>query len=90
MVEDPKKVPGIIGGKDTMISPFASSLRKSLFQEHFGMTKEEVKDPIDPAFLKSIKELATKNTEIYREIFAPENMVSSTAPTPIFRRSFAV
>ena len=51
------------------VSKFAQSLRIKLFMEHFGVTSEELEDPLNNETLFKIDSIARKNTEIYREVF---------------------
>lgn len=47
-----------MGGKDIEVSEFGHSLRVNLFQEHFGLSEDEVSDPLDANFLRKIDENA--------------------------------
>lgn len=45
-----------MGGKNVEVSEFGYTLRVNLFQEHFGLSEDEVSDPLDASFLKKIDE----------------------------------
>lgn len=44
-----------------MAGEFSHSLRTNIFQEHFGLSYEAVKDPLSDDFLETIY----KNTEVF-------------------------
>lgn len=48
LVEDEHIVNIPMEGKPFKARKFAHDLRKSIFQEHFGLSDEEVLDPVDP------------------------------------------
>lgn len=51
-------------------SRFAQSLRCSLYMEHFGLSYDEVVDPLSFELQDKMREIAKRNTQIYREVFA--------------------
>ncbi|KRX08542.1 hypothetical protein PPERSA_13023 [Pseudocohnilembus persalinus] len=70
VIEDQYKVSGKLAGKNVQVGEFCTSLRRQLYQEHFGLTEEESIDPINQITLQNIKNQTKQNTEIYREVFA--------------------
>ena len=61
IVEDQNFVASKMNGVSYLAGEFSHSLRTNIFQEHFGLTFEEVKDPLDDNFLKTI----SQNTEVF-------------------------
>lgn len=56
-------------GEPALVSQMAQELRIKLWIEHFGMTEEEVFDPISDQTYDLIVNRAAKNTKLYRKIF---------------------
>ena len=54
VIEDQKIIESKMNGKIYNASNFAITLRKKIFQEHFGMSINEVEDPLNNEFLKNI------------------------------------
>lgn len=66
----------IKGSENTrIVKKFAHNLRVELFQEHFGVKREQVEDYLNEDTWWSIINHADKNQEIYREVFGiyPDN-----------------
>ena len=47
-----------MNGHDEQVSKFAHTLRVSLFEKHFGLKYEDVKDPISDSNFERFKEIA--------------------------------
>jgi len=45
-------------GREVEAGEFAHTLRRQLYSEHLGLPLEEVEDPLDPAFVKRMTEIA--------------------------------
>lgn len=60
VIEDQSKVSSRLGGADVKVSEIAFNLRSDCFSRIFGMTKEEVRDPLDEKFLLNVD----KNTRV--------------------------
>lgn len=70
IVEDENRESVVLANKKVReICPFAFSLRKQLYQEHFGITETESEDFLNDDVWWSIIEHAEKNQTIYRNIF---------------------
>lgn len=63
LVEDQNMVSARMNGSPCKAGEFSHSLRTNIFMEHFGLTYDQVKDPLDEEFLKTI----ATNTEVIRE-----------------------
>ncbi|XP_071452786.1 phospholipase D1 [Hetaerina americana] len=83
IVEDKEFVDSSMNGKLHLSGKYASSLRKSLFREHLGITDPSssiVDDPISDQFYHDVwMSTAAKNTEIFEEVFRciPSDAVST-------------
>ncbi|KRW98761.1 Phox homologous domain [Pseudocohnilembus persalinus] len=79
LVHDQQVVDIPMAGKPFKGSQFAHTLRVNIFKEHFGLSEEELIDPICDKLDKKINEQTKKNVEIYREIFRcyPDNEFKS-------------
>lgn len=44
-------------------------LRVALWQEHFGLTREQLLDPMDDHLFTLIREQANRNNDVYRQVF---------------------
>lgn len=66
-------------GEPALVSQMAQELRIKLWIEHFGMTEEEVFDPISDQTYDLIVNRAAKNTKFYRKIFGcyPDDEMAS-------------
>jgi phospholipase D1/2 len=69
VTEDTKLIDSHMNGVSTKVSEFASSLRRSLFMEHFALDEEAVADPLSDNLWNEINARAQHNTEIYRLVF---------------------
>lgn len=75
IIKDDYKVYSKMDGKQYLASNFAQSLRIRLFKEHLGLGVENnefpeiLLDPLDEKLFKMMKDIASSNTVIYREIF---------------------
>ena len=60
-------------------------MRLQLYAEHFGLRKSEAADPLESR--KLLAQIARRNTEIYREVFAcyPDDNVQQIADLEEFR-----
>ena len=56
IVEDQHWVSSKMHGIDYLAGEFSHSLRTNIFQEHFGLSYNQVNDPLDEEFLKTIDE----------------------------------
>ncbi|CAH1798486.1 unnamed protein product [Owenia fusiformis] len=73
IVRDTQLVKVKFAGKDHKAGKFASSLRKTLFREHLGLTvhdKVRMTDPIADVFYKDVwMKYAATNTSVYDRVF---------------------
>jgi phospholipase D1/2 len=60
LVEDQNMLSSKMDGSPYKAGEFSHSLRTNIFQEHFGLSYDEVKDPLSDKFLETI----LKNTEV--------------------------
>jgi phosphatidylserine/phosphatidylglycerophosphate/cardiolipin synthase-like enzyme len=60
VIEDEHKVSSTVNGLPARVAEFASNLRVECFARIFGMSKAEVRDPLDPKFLLNIE----KNSQV--------------------------
>jgi len=79
VVEDTSRMPTQMNNREYRAATFAHTLRSTLYQEHFGLTAEEVEDPLSPILLEQMTQISHSNTEIYREVFRciPDDNVKS-------------
>jgi phospholipase D1/2 len=79
LIEDNNVVVGKMKGNFCKVSKLAHSLRVKLFMEHFGLSLEELDDPLNQQTLNKMDLIAKRNTEIYREVFRcyPDDEISS-------------
>jgi len=87
VIEDEEKVTIKMNGVDTEVRLFAHSLRKELYKEHLGASEEEVEDPLADSFNEKMEEIANRNTEIYRNVFAcyPDDNIKRLADVKEFK-----
>lgn len=78
LIEDNNLIPSRMNGLFAKVSKFAQSLRVKLFMEHFGLSMEELQDPLNQEILAKIDNNAKRNAEIYREVFRcyPDDEIS--------------
>ena len=69
LTEDMNKIPSKMGGESVLVGFFSATLRRSLYQEHFGMNEHDSMDPLSEETENYIHKITSTNTEIYREIF---------------------
>ncbi|XP_052237855.1 phospholipase D1-like isoform X2 [Dreissena polymorpha] len=84
LVQDNKKFPVNMNGKEHMAGSFAASLRRTLFREHLGIgegNKEiDLSDPVCDSFYKNVWiAQASINTTIYHKVFKciPDDCIKS-------------
>ncbi|CAK57722.1 unnamed protein product (macronuclear) [Paramecium tetraurelia] len=79
VIYDNKKKRSMMGGEVVGRSIFAQELRTSLYMEHFGLTYEQVIDPLSPELEQLIRYNTRRNTIIYRQVFAcyPDDYIKS-------------
>lgn len=89
LIEDNDLVAGKMNGFSCKVSKFAQSLRIKLFMEHFGLSVEELNDPLDKNVLEKIENNARRNTEIYRQVFRcyPDDEISCIGDYEKFKNS---
>jgi hypothetical protein len=58
-----------INGENILVRKFAHTLRLKCFTTIFGLTEDEVIDPLLPKFIESVDKHSRKNQEVYRQIF---------------------
>lgn len=75
LIEDKKTVPGKLRGVPCNFGYCVHEWRKRIFAESFGMSMEEVMDPLDHKMWDEIDYRTSRNVEIYREVFGcyPDN-----------------
>lgn len=69
VVEGQDKVEGMMAGKRVMVSRFARNLRLDLFEEFSGLSRDQLSDPLSPAFVQCWDLVARSNQHIFRELF---------------------
>ncbi|EGR28742.1 phospholipase d1, putative [Ichthyophthirius multifiliis] len=68
-VQDQDLIESKMNGKQYMASKVAFNLRIKLFQEHFGLSFQQLIDPLSEDMFNNICQNCKRNTEIYREVF---------------------
>jgi phospholipase D1/2 len=58
VIEDDTKIASTVNGQAVRVAEFAHSLRVECFARIFGMTKAQVRDPLDQKFLLNIEKNA--------------------------------
>lgn len=78
IVEDVEFEPGVMAGAEYQCGKYAGSLRKHIFREHLGQLQigvpqdqsTDVTDPVSKHFYRDVwQHTATRNTQIYEEVF---------------------
>jgi len=78
IIEDVEFEPGVMAGAEYQCGKYAGSLRKHLFREHLGQLQTDipqdqdtdVTDPVSRHFYRDVwQHIATRNTQIYEEVF---------------------
>lgn len=69
VIEDKDLVNITMDGQFFKASKFAHTLRLNIFMEHFGLSEEELMDPLNEKVGNKMRKNASENTHIYRQIF---------------------
>jgi hypothetical protein len=80
LIQDREILTGKIDGKEMDCAKFARDLRKDIWALSFGMSLDEVDDPLSKSMWDKITVRMTKNVEIYREVFGcyPDDTMKTT------------
>lgn len=69
VIKDKKRIVTEFGGKQFRVRKFAHKLRRDCFVHLFGLSDEEVADPLSTDLWDKIKSRTKKNEQVYLELF---------------------
>lgn len=69
VIHDRHKVSGTLDGQKCLYSECSHTFRKKIFTNTFGLSDEEVADFMSDEMWTNIEKRASRNTEIYSEVF---------------------
>eukprot|EP00828_Plagiopyla_frontata_P032009 TRINITY_DN41804_c0_g1_i1.p1 TRINITY_DN41804_c0_g1~~TRINITY_DN41804_c0_g1_i1.p1 ORF type:complete len:372 (+),score=54.94 TRINITY_DN41804_c0_g1_i1:472-1587(+) len=87
VIEDQVRVESLMNGNPFQARKFAHEFRSKIWQEIFGMTEEEVMDPLSSKLWEEMESRIYKNTLIYRQIFGcyPDDVIQARAEAEAFK-----
>ena len=84
---DNEKLQSRLGGAPRTVSNFGYTLRTNIFKEILGISDENIlKDPLSENFDLAMKDIAKKNTKIYKHVFRcyPDDEIQKFQDIPEF------